>query len=56
MYLVAEFRDLLARRCVDILQPDCSHAGNVVTLSAVRAEERLNMGLIMGLVMVGNVG
>eukprot|EP00295_Goniomonas_pacifica_P001015 CAMPEP_0175805204 /NCGR_PEP_ID=MMETSP0107_2-20121207/530_1 /TAXON_ID=195067 ORGANISM="Goniomonas pacifica, Strain CCMP1869" /NCGR_SAMPLE_ID=MMETSP0107_2 /ASSEMBLY_ACC=CAM_ASM_000203 /LENGTH=342 /DNA_ID=CAMNT_0017116607 /DNA_START=1 /DNA_END=1029 /DNA_ORIENTATION=- len=29
MFTVHEFRDLLERRCVNIIQPDCSHAGGI---------------------------
>lgn len=35
MYTVAAFRDLLASRCVDILQPDCSHAGGISSLLTI---------------------
>merc|ERR1719277_2497154 len=32
MFTVAAFRDLLQRRCVDIVQPDCSHCGGISNL------------------------
>jgi galactonate dehydratase len=35
MFTVAAFRDLLEKRCVDILQPDCSHAGGISTLLTI---------------------
>lgn len=32
MFTLAEFRDLLEKRCVGILQPDCSHVGGISAL------------------------
>ena len=35
MFTVAAFRDLLESRCVNILQPDCSHVGGISTLLTI---------------------
>jgi galactonate dehydratase len=35
MFTVSSFRDLLERRCVDILQPDCSHCGGISPLLTI---------------------
>ncbi|KAH8069218.1 mandelate racemase/muconate lactonizing enzyme [Aureococcus anophagefferens] len=35
MYTVEEFRDLLETRAVNILQPDCSHAGGISSLHTI---------------------
>mmetsp|Transcript_171166 Transcript_171166/g.416188 ORF Transcript_171166/g.416188 Transcript_171166/m.416188 type:complete len:407 (-) Transcript_171166:200-1420(-) len=35
MFTVAAFRDLLQRRCVDIVQPDCSHCGGISNLLTI---------------------
>ena len=35
MFTVASFRDLFEKRCVDIVQPDCSHCGGISPLLTI---------------------
>ena len=46
MFTVTAFRDLLEKRCVDIVQPDCSHCGGISPLlSIARLAEAYDVAL-----------